>query len=401
MKKFIRVILGFALAALAAAGVWWWSQRQAQAASGDLTGSGTIEATRVSISPQVSGRVMQVLVEEGQTVKVGDVLFRLDDSTLVVQRAQAQAAINTAHAQRDQLLAGARPEQLLAARAAITMTRALLDSAQADLDKLLAGATSDQIAAARSQLAAAQARARLAQDTYANIVAGRSDGNAFGVSGTGLGRPEEEMRAQVEVAQVQVVATQERLKRVLAGATSDDIQSAQSRLAGVQAQLRAALAQYELLAAGPSHEQIAAADAAVAQAEAALKLLDAQTDQLVARAPSDGTVLVRNVHVGEVVSPGASAVVLGKLQTLQLAVYLPEDTYGHVKLGQRARVRVDSYPSVVFTGTVAHIADQAEFTPRNVQTVEGRRATVYAIELDVPNPDGKLKPGMPADVTFE
>ena len=62
---------------------------------------------------------------------------------------------------------------------------------------------------------------------------------------------------------------------------------------------------------------------------------------------------------------------------------------------------VDSYPGVAFTGTVVHIADQAEFTPRNVQTAEGRSTTVYAIKLDVPNPEGKLKPGMPADVSFE
>jgi len=63
-------------------------------------------------------------------------------------------------------------------------------------------------------------------------------------------------------------------------------------------------------------------------------------------------------------------------------------------------VTVDSHPGVVFAATVVHIADEAEFTPRNVQTVEGRRATVYAVKLDVPNPDGQLKPGMPADVTF-
>jgi HlyD family secretion protein len=93
--------------------------------------------------------------------------------------------------------------------------------------------------------------------------------------------------------------------------------------------------------------------------------------------------------------------VLGKLRTLQLTVYLPEDNYGHVKLGQGAHVRMESYPGVVFTGTVTHVADQAGFALRNVQTVEGRRAKVYAIELEVANPDGKLKPGMPADATFE
>jgi HlyD family secretion protein len=399
MRKIIRAILGIALVALIASGVWWWSQRQTQAAHG-LTGSGTIEATQVQISPEVSGRVVQVMAEEGQAVNAGDVLFRLDDSMLSAQRAQAQAAVQTARAQRDQLLAGARPQQLDAARATISSTQALLNGAQADLDRLLAGATNDQIQAARSQLAAAQARAKLAQDTYDNILAGHSDGKAFGVTGTGLGRPEEEMRVQLEAAKSQVVAAQARLYKVLAGATSDDIKSAQARVAGAQAQFMAAQAQYDLLTAGPSREQIAVANAAVAQAAAALQTLDAQADKLVIRAPAAGTVLVRNVNVGEVISAGASAFVLGKLNTLQITVYVPEDTYGRVKLSQTAKVTVDSYAGVAFTGTVAHIADQAEFTPRNVQTVEGRRTTVYAIKLDVPNPDGKLKPGMPADVSF-
>jgi HlyD family secretion protein len=400
MRKIIRAILGIALAALIAGGVWWWTQQQTQTGRG-LTGSGTIEATQAQIGPEVSGRVAQVMAEEGQAVKVGDVLFRLDDAMLSAQRAQAQAAVKTTRAQRDQLLAGARSQQLDAARATITTTRALLNGAQADLDRLLSGATNDQIAAARSQLEVARSRARLAQDAYTNVLHGRPGGAAFGVSGTGLGAPEEQMRAQLEAANSQVSATQARLDKLLAGATSNEIQSAQARVAGAQAQLKAAQAQYDLLAAGPSREQIAAADAAVAQAEAALRVLDAQADKLLVRAPADGTVLVRNVHVGEVVSAGASAFVLGKLNTLQITVYVPEDTYGRVKLGQTASVTVDSYPGVAFKGAVTRIADQAEFTPRNVQTTEGRRTTVYAIKLDVPNPDGKLKPGMPADVSFE
>ena len=400
MSKIIRAILGIALAALIGGGVWWWTQQQTQATQG-LTGSGTIEATQVNIGPEVAGRVVQVTAEEGQAVKAGDVLFRLDGAMLSAQRAQAQAAVNTARAQRDQLLAGARPQQLDAARATISTTQAMLSGAQADLDRLVAGATNDQIAAARSQLAAAQARAKMAQDTYDNVVAGRSDGSAFGVTGTGLGRPEEQMREQVEATNSQVLAAQERLNKVLGGATSYDILSAEARVAGAEAQLRAAQAQHTLLMAGPSAEQIAAADAAVAQAEAALKTLDAQADKLIVRVPTNGTVLVKNVHVGEVVSAGASAFVLGKLNTLRITVYVPEDTYGRVKLGQTAKVTVDSYPGVAFTGSVVYIADQAEFTPSNVQTAEGRRTTVYAIKLDVPNPDGKLKPGMPADVSFE
>ncbi len=400
MQRTIRIMVTLVIVALAGSGIWWWAQQRAQATSG-LRGSGTIETRQVHVGPEVAGRAVQVMAKEGQVVKAGDVLFRLDDTLLASQRAQAEAAAKTARAQRDQILAGARAQQLEAARAAIVTARAVVSGAQADLSRLLSGTTNDQIAAARAQVGAAQARARLAQDTYKNVSAGRGDGKAFGVSGTGLGRPEEQMRVQVEAANSQVGAAQARLDKLLAGATSNEIRSAQARVASAQAQSEAAQAQYNLLAAGPSHEQIAAADAAVAQAEAALRAFDVQADKLVVRAPQNGVILVRNVQVGEVLAPGATVFVIGKLDTLQITVYVPEDTYGQVKLGQTAHVTVDSYPGVAFTASVVQIADQAEFTPRNVQTAEGRRTTVYAIKLDVPNPDGKLKPGMPADVSFE
>jgi HlyD family secretion protein len=400
MQKVIRPIVILVVVALAGGGVWWWTQHQAQATT-ELRGSGTIEARQVNVGPEAAGRVTQVMAKEGQIVKAGDMLFRLDDTVLVSQRAQAQAAINTARAQRDQLLAGARTEQIEAAQATLSTTQALLNGAQANLSRLRSGATSDQIAAARSQLEAARARAKLAQDAYTSVMNGRTNAPAFGVMGKGLGAPEEQMRAQLEAANFQVTAAQARLNKVLAGATLDEIRSMQAQVDSAQAQVNAAQAQYDLLVAGPSREQIAAANAAVAQAEAALKTLDVQADKLVVRAPQDGVILVRNVQVGEVLAPGATVFVIGKLSTLQITIYLPESLYGRVKLGQTTRVMVDSYPDVAFAATVVHIADQAEFTPRNVQTVEGRSTTVYAVKLDVPNPDGKLKPGMPADVSFE
>jgi HlyD family secretion protein len=112
-------------------------------------------------------------------------------------------------------------------------------------------------------------------------------------------------------------------------------------------------------------------------------------------------VLTRNVEPGEFVQPGAAAITLGDLSHLTITVYVPEDRYGNIFLGQNARMSVDSFPGTQFSAQVSFISDQAEFTPRNVQTVEGRSSTVYAIKLKVSDPQGKLKPGMPADVVFQ
>jgi multidrug resistance efflux pump len=119
------------------------------------------------------------------------------------------------------------------------------------------------------------------------------------------------------------------------------------------------------------------------------------------RSPIDGVVLERAMEPGEIAMPGSTIVTVGNLQALTLTVYVPEERLGQVALGQTYPVTVDSFPGTEFSGLVSHIADQAEFTPRNVQTVQGRKDTVYAVRLSIDNPDMQLKPGMPADVTIE
>jgi len=86
---------------------------------------------------------------------------------------------------------------------------------------------------------------------------------------------------------------------------------------------------------------------------------------------------------------------------LTITVYVPENLYGQISLGLQANMKVDSFPNQTFSAQVSNISNQAEFTPRNVQTVEGRSSTVYAIKLTVNDPQGQLKPGMPADVIFK
>jgi len=148
--------------------------------------------------------------------------------------------------------------------------------------------------------------------------------------------------------------------------------------------------------------QSAAAQAktAINQAQANLDLVDAQIAKVVVKAPVDGVILTRAAEPGSVVNAGSVMMTLGRLDELTITVYVPEDRVGEVTLGQTATVTVDSFPGVKFTAVVTFIADQAEFTPRNVQTVEGRKNTVFAVKLKLDNASGQLKPGMPSDVIF-
>ncbi len=119
------------------------------------------------------------------------------------------------------------------------------------------------------------------------------------------------------------------------------------------------------------------------------------------RSPLNGVVLLRAADPGEITTAGGSLLVVADLSTVTLTVYISEVQYGQIYLGQTLPVSVDSFPGKVFPGTVTHIADEAEFTPRNAQTVQNRKNTVYAVKLTILNPDLDLKPGMPADVTLD
>ena len=189
-------------------------------------------------------------------------------------------------------------------------------------------------------------------------------------------------RAEVSIAQERYYTALDYQRKLQTGDQSISVLAAQ----GVFSQAQAAANQ---------------AQKAIEQAQANLDLLDKQVSKLDVFSVMDGVILSRNVEPGEFVQSGAVALTMADLTDLTITVYVPENLYGQISIGQTANVRVDSFPDVTFTATVINISDQAEFTPRNVQTVEGRSATFYAIKLKVNDLNGKLKIGMPADVVFK
>ncbi|OQA22804.1 MAG: Multidrug resistance protein MdtN [Chloroflexi bacterium ADurb.Bin360] len=168
----------------------------------------------------------------------------------------------------------------------------------------------------------------------------------------------------------------------------------------LEAQVAMAQAQVMGMETGLQPADLAALEARLAQAQAGLAALQQKRDMLTLHAPVSGEVVSLAIHRGEVAAAGATLVTLADLSRLTLTVYVPQTQLGQVYLGQPATITVDSFPGRAFSGSVHHIADTAEFTPRNVATKEERVNLVFAVTLDVPNPDGALKPGMPADVVL-
>lgn len=165
------------------------------------------------------------------------------------------------------------------------------------------------------------------------------------------------------------------------------------------AQVKAANARETLLAAqrGGRPEDVAAAEASVAQAQERLAFLERQRQELVVTAPSTGIVEVFNLRPGDLAAANAPVATLLEPDQIWVRVYVPETQLGRVRIGQAAAVRVDTFPRRAFRGRVAEIRNQAEYTPRNIQTLDQRSDQVFGVKVAI-DPVPELKPGMAAIV---
>lgn len=149
-----------------------------------------------------------------------------------------------------------------------------------------------------------------------------------------------------------------------------------------------------------SQQQYDAAKSNFEVAESVLELAKIQLNNTEIKAPISGVVLVKAIEKGELATVGTPIVTLADLSQVKLTVYVSEKDYGQAKLGEEVKVSADSFPNEKFTGKVTYISDKAEFTPKAIQTKDERTTLVYAIKITLPNPEMKLKPGMPADAEF-
>jgi len=175
--------------------------------------------------------------------------------------------------------------------------------------------------------------------------------------------------------------------------SSKEHEEAQTRVRTLDKNVAAAKSRYDLLLAGTRPERIQAARAQLAE-------LDAQYREMKIAAPSDSVLEVLSVKVGDVLAPNREVATLLLPQHLWVRVYVPEPWLGRIQVGEKANVRVDSDHNKDFWGTVEQIAREAEFTPRNVQTVGERIKQVFGIKVRLDNSEGKLRAVMAADVTF-
>jgi multidrug resistance efflux pump len=408
-----------------------------------LSASGNLSAKDVTIAPESGGKVASVAVEEGQSVTTGQTLFQLDDAYSIVQRDQAAAAVKSAeaavesaqkqaasaqaqyelalqNAQAQEVQSRAntwgesvpnnfRPawyfqkeEMIQAAEQQVSAAESDLASAQTDLEAEQEKASTKDFLAAETRLAEAQAAYENAQLTLTQSQTSGSEDLKTAA------------QEKLDAADAELEAARLDYEQMLSSSAAEAIVKSRARVAVAQSTLDNARNALSALQTGEESQQVTAAkaaadaansaanqaEAALEQAQQALKLAELQLERTTVSAPMDGVILTRNLEEGEMIAAGGTVIRMAKLDTLELVVYIAEDLYGRVKIGDSVTVSVDSYPNEVFSGQITQIADEAEYTARNVQTEQGRKSSVYAIKIQVENPDLKLKPGMPADAEF-
>jgi HlyD family secretion protein len=328
----------------------------------------------------------------------------LDQANGVVETAKADLA--RAQAELARLRAGARPEEIAMYEALVAQAEAQYLQPRTTHDDIInqeIGGVPEELA--RFQMEAAESARNAAQAQLALARAGAS-AEEISVAEAAVRAAQAQVaiaeagRAAADAALAQAQASPETARDQVSVADAG-ISAAKSQVAWAEGQLAQAEAQLARLQVGATPEELAVLEAQIEQAQAELDLIDLQLDKLVIRAAVTGVIMTRNVEPGEIVQPGTVAMTIGQLDDLAITVYVSEDRYGQIALKDQVCVFVDSFPGDCFEATVTRIADRAEFTPRNVQTEEGRRTTVFAVTLSLDDPSGRLKPGMPADVNFE
>ena len=296
--------------------------------SSSIVLSGTVEAREIDLSFRVGGHIDKLLADEGNSVKQGDVVARLDTRDFQLSLDQATATAAVAQAALATLKAGTRKQEIQVAGANLEKARAELSFARSEVRRVKA-LIPKQLASVQ-QLDSQQLQEQVAEAT-------------------------------VEQARQQLLLLQE-------GTRKEDIQHAE--------------------------KEYAASQEAVAQAHQQLSYTDLVS-------PATGMITVRLKEAGEMTGAGEPVLRLAELAKPWVRGYLSETDLGRVHLGQAVKVRVDSLPGRDFNGRLSFISPVAEFTPKTVETRQLRVDLVYRVKVDVDNPDGILKIGMPADIIIE
>lgn len=384
-----KVLIPVVLFIAGVAGASWYLLRPSPIEP--LGVSGRLEGYETNIGAKVSGRVNFVAVREGDPVKPSQVIVRQDDEEIQAQLRGAKARLM------------ATQQQELEAQLQIKVIESQLEELQLNWEqaredakgKILQAEAS--VASSIAQLNEAQARLEQAKADWKLAKTNRDRFAQLMAAGAISQQQFDQVQTTFETAQANVKARQASVQsfQKLVNAAQGQLQQAQTaalnpKIRSTQLQaLRTQLAQARL--------KLATAQADVANAKASQQEIQARIADLNIISPIAGVVVTRSVEPGAVVTAGKTLLTVINPDDVYLRGYVPEGEIGKVKVGQLAKVFLDSAPTQPLSGKVSAVDTEASFTPENIYFKEDRVKQVFGIKISLDNPAGLAKPGMPAD----
>lgn len=287
--------------------------------------SGTIEAVQVDIKSKITGELLEIQIREGAKVKPGDVIAVIDDADLQIQKAQAVAALNFSRAKYQTVIEGTRSEDKAQLEEFVRQSHLNFQNAKQDYERI-------------KNLFETQSVSQKMLD---------------------------DAKLRVEVAEAQLSAAKENLKKAITGARQSEIN---------------------------------AAKAAVEQAKAQMDAIEKKINDAVIKSPIEGFTTLMNYEKGELVNAGAVLTRVVDLQSVWTKIFINEIDLGKIHLNQNVIIKVNSFKDREFKGRISYISPEAEFTPKNIQTKEERVKLVYAVKVSISNDELLLKEGLQCDV---
>jgi HlyD family secretion protein len=386
MKKRLPILL---LLAAAGGGYWYWTKQQAKANEHHILVSGNLELTQVDMSFKTAGRIVELAVREGDWVKKGQLIARLDAAQLDHQRARDEAAVSTAQSQYEQLQTSIEYQQATI-DSDIATRRAEVAQAQAKVDDLLAGSRQQEIAQAQAAVTDAHAWNDVAKSDWdrAQTLYSRED-----ISKAQF----DQARSKTESTAALLRQAEERLALVKEGPRKEEVAAARAAVARAQAAV--ATAEANRIELRRKQQELTGRSAEIARNRALVGMTEAQIADTTIVAPIDGVILLKAAESGEVVAAGTTIVSIGDLDHPWLRAYISETDIGRIQLGGKALLTTDASDKKdkKYEGRISFIASEAEFTPKQIQTKEERVKLVYRIKIDVDNKEHELKNNMPVD----
>ncbi|MFZ2258056.1 MAG: HlyD family efflux transporter periplasmic adaptor subunit [Clostridiaceae bacterium] len=354
-----------------------------------LEASGTVESNSLNITSEVSGNISESLVSEGDQITQGDVIARIGNTTLTNQ--QSQAEINVRMAQKKIETLEKNFENLKKQNSdAVNQAENNYRSVTSEYQKIKDGSSSDQITQAQELLNQAKINRDYLKVTLADAKDLLDDDR---ISQSKY----DEIKKNYDVSKAQYNAALSQLKLIKAGPSEASLAAAKFKMLQAEAGFELAKSNGTLVQ-DQMEGELEIARIQLEQNQTIVAQTQVELDKLAIKSPISGTVDSILVKQGEFAQMGKVLAQINDDKNLTIRAYVSEANIAKVKVGQAVEVYTDADATKAFKGSILRISSQAEFTPKNIQTKEERMNTVFEVKIQVLDPEGSIKAGMPVDI---